>query len=73
MDGESPDSPPPQAFFPGCEYSKSFFPIRRGYRQKEFCDSVLLNTTPRSEFIEERQAMRDIVAVIRSPETKLGY
>ena len=31
-----------------------------------FCESVLLNTTIRSDGIEERQVMRDIVAVIRS-------
>jgi hypothetical protein len=31
-----------------------------------FCESALLNTTIRSDCIEERQVMRDIVAVIRS-------
>jgi hypothetical protein len=31
-----------------------------------FCESAFLNTTIRSDCIEERQVMRSIVAVIRS-------
>ena len=39
-----------------------------------FCESALLNTTIRSDCIEERQVMRDIVAVIRSsPVAGLCY
>jgi hypothetical protein len=40
---------------------------------KVFCDSALLNNTIRSDFIEESQAMRYIVAVIRSRENSLGH
>jgi len=31
-----------------------------------FCNSTLLNTTPRSDFLAARSAMRSIMAVIRS-------
>ena len=36
------------------------------------CDRALLNTTPRSDCIAERQARRDILPVIRSRENFLG-
>jgi hypothetical protein len=50
------------------KYQNVLFTKRIGLPHKTsgFCASALLNKPPRSAFLAERQAMRDIMAVIRS-------